>query len=186
MARRVPAVERDKVADEHKAAYDEVAGVRGRAPTVGPSSVLIYSPEMAVLATRLSSFLAEKGELPQKFVRLAAMIGARSMDCPYIWNAQAPQGRKAGLSDALCDALRDKKPIPDTPLDEVAMVSYGLELAGTCQVKQATFDAALGQLGARGLTEFTTALGHFRMLALNANAFNIDPPEQLNEPLLPI
>ena len=186
MARRVLAVERDQVPAEHKAAYDEIAAIRGRAPTVGPSSVMIYSPEMAVLANRLSVFLGESSELPEKFMRLAAMIGARSMDCQYVWNAQSPNGRKAGLSDALCDAIRDKKPLPDKPADEAAMANYGLELVGTNQVKQATFDAALGQLGARGLTEFTTTMGYFRLIALNANAFTIDLPEKLSEPLLPI
>ena len=186
MARRVPAVERDQVADEHKAAYDEVAGVRGRAPTVGPSSVMVYSPEMAALATRLGSYFTEQSVIPQKFARLAAMIGARSMDCVYVWNAQAPQGREAGLNDALCDAIRDKKPIPDSPAEEATMANYGLELARTNQVKQESFDAALGLLGARGLAEFTTALGYFRLIALNANAFNIDPPEQFAEPQLPV
>ena len=186
MARRVPAVERDQVAEEHKAAYDEVAGIRGRAPTVGPSSVLIYSPEMAVMANRLSGYLAEHSDLPEKFKRLAAMIGARSVDCQYIWNAQSPQGRKAGLSDALCDAIRDKKPLPDLPADEAAVVNYALELVGTNQVKQSTFDAALNELEARGLTEFTTIMGYFRMVGLNANAFTIDLPDPLNEPLLPV
>ena len=32
---------------------------------------------------------------------------------------------------------------------------------------------------------FTTSIGYFRMLALNANAFTIDLPQQRTEPLLP-
>jgi hypothetical protein len=72
------------------------------------------------------------------------------------------------------------------PPDEAAVVSYGLELTGTNKVSQETFQAALNQLGVQGLTEFTTSMGYFRMLALNANAFTIDLPEQRTEPLLPI
>jgi hypothetical protein len=72
------------------------------------------------------------------------------------------------------------------PADEAAVVNYGLELTGTNQVSQQTFQAALDQLGAQGLTEFTTSMGYFRMLALNANAFAIDLPDRRTEPLLPV
>jgi hypothetical protein len=72
------------------------------------------------------------------------------------------------------------------PPDEAAVVNYGLELTATNQVRQETFQAALDQLGTQGLTEFTTSIGYFRLLALNANAFTIDLPEQRTESLLPI
>ena len=72
------------------------------------------------------------------------------------------------------------------PSDEAAVVHYGLELTGTNKVSQATFQAALDQLGVQGLTEFTTSMGYFRLLALNANACTIDLQDQRTEPLLPI
>ena len=186
MARRAPVISRDQVSEEHKAAYDAIAAIRGRPPTVGPSSVLVYSPEMALLVNRLSEFLTGGGALPQKFKRLAALIAARSMDCQYIWDAQAPAGRKAGLADALVDALRDRTQLPPLAADEAAVLNYGLELTATNQVSQASFQAALDQLGVQGLTEFTTSMGYYRLLALNANAFTIELPPQPAEPLLPI
>lgn len=186
MARRVPVMTREQVAEEYRTAYDEITSIRGRPPVVGPTSVMIYSPEMALRANRLAEYLAEQSTLPEKIKRLAAIIAARSMDCQFIWNAQAPAGRRAGLSDALVDALRDKKPLPAMPPEDAAVVNFGLELTRTNTVSQGTFQAALDQLGAQGLTEFTTSIGYFRMLALNANAFTIDLPEQRMEPLLPI
>ena len=104
MARRIPVVTREEVAEEHRAAYDEIAGIRGRPPVVGPSSVMVHSPEMAVRVNRLSEFLGESDELPETFKRLAAIIAARSMDCQFIWNAHAAASRRAGLSDTLVDA----------------------------------------------------------------------------------
>ena len=186
MARRVPVITREQVPEEHKAAYDAVTAIRGRPPVVGPSSVLINSPEMALRANRLSEYFGEQSKLPEKIKRVAALIAARSMDCQFIWNAHAAASRKAGLSDALVDALREKKPLPAMPPDESAMMNYGLELTRTNQVSQQTFQAALDQLGAQGLTEFTTFMGYYRMLALNANAFTIDLPDDVTEPVLPI
>ena len=186
MGRRVPVVTRDQVAEEHLAAYDEVTAIRGYLPVTGPSSVLINSPEMAVRASRLGEYLQNQSTLPQKIKLLAALIAARSMDCQFIWNAQAADGRRAGLSDALVDALRERKQLPAMPPDEASVVNYGLELTGTNKVKEETFQAALEQLGVQRLTEFTTRMGYFRMLAINANAFTIDLPGDRTEPLLPI
>jgi hypothetical protein len=46
--------------------------------------------------------------------------------------------------------------------------------------------AALDQFGAQGLTELTTLMGYYALLAFNANAFEIDIPAQRTESLLPI
>jgi hypothetical protein len=72
------------------------------------------------------------------------------------------------------------------PDDEAPLVQYGQELVTTSHVSQEVFQAALDQVGLQGLTEFTTYIGYYRMLALNANAFTIDVPEQRTEALLPI
>ena len=186
MPRRTPIITRDQVAEEHQAAYDEITAIRGRPPTVGPTSVLINSPEMALRANRLSEYLGEHSSLSDKVRRLAGLIAARSMDCQFVWNAHATAGRRAGLSDDLVDALRDKAPLPPLAPDDAAVVAYGLELTNSNQVSQPTFQAALDQLGVQGLTEFTTFMGYYRMLALNANAFTIDLPDDLSEPVLPI
>ncbi len=186
MARRIPIVTREEVPDEHKSAYDEVAGIRGRPPVVGPSSVMIHSPEMAVRVGRLSKYLTEESDLSEKVKRLGALIAARSIDCQFVWNAHVAAGRRAGLDDSLVDALRDKKPLPAMDPDVAAVVEYGLELTGTNQASQKTFDAAVAQLGVQGLTELTTLMGYFRMIGLNANACTIDLPDGLTEQVLPV
>jgi hypothetical protein len=90
---------------------------------------------MAVRVNRLSEYLGEQSDLPEKIKRLAAMIAARSMDCQFVWNAHAAAGRRAGLSDALVDAIRDSTQLPDMPSDESAVVNYGLELTSTNKVE---------------------------------------------------
>jgi Carboxymuconolactone decarboxylase family len=102
---------REQVAEEHRAAYDEITSIRGRPPVMGPSSVIIDSPETALCANGLSEYLGEQSHLPEKIKRLAALIAARFMDCQFNWNAHAAAGRRAGLSDTLVDTLWDKKPL---------------------------------------------------------------------------
>lgn len=64
MARRMPIVNREELSPEQQAAYDEVAGIRGRPPEVGPSSVMIHNPVMAAQVNRLSAFLMTDIDLP--------------------------------------------------------------------------------------------------------------------------
>jgi 4-carboxymuconolactone decarboxylase len=114
------------------------------------------------------------------------LVTARAMDCQFIWNAHAARGRREGLSDALVDALRDKRPLPPLPADEDAVVRYGTEFFTTHKVSQVTFQAALDQFGAQSLTELTTLMGYYALLAFNANAFEIELPVQRTEPVLPL
>jgi len=186
LARRMPIVTREELSPEHQAAYDEVAGIRGRPPEVGPSSVMIHNPEMAAQVNRLSAFLMADTDLIEKFRRLGALIAARSIDCQYVWNAHAAAGRRAGLDDTLVDAIRDKKPLPTMEPDMAAAVRYGLELTGQNKVSQETFDGAVAVLGYRGTTEFTTVMGYFRLVGLNANAGDIDLPADRTETDLPV
>jgi hypothetical protein len=76
------------------------------------------------------------------------------------------------------------------PSIELANVSvrgnYGLAFCRTHQVSQATCQAALDHCGAQGLTELTTLMGSYALLAFNANAFEIDLPADRTAPVLPI
>ena len=67
-----------------------------------------------------------------------------------------------------------------------AAARYGLELTGQNKVSRETFDAAVAVLGYRGTTEFTTVMGYFRLVGLNANAGDIDLPVDRTETDLPV
>ena len=85
----------------------------------------------------------------------------------------------------MVDGLRDNRPLPSLSADESAVVGYGNEFFKTHKVSQTTFQAALNQFGPQGLTELTTLMGYYALLAFNANAFEIDLPQERTEPLLP-
>ena len=110
---------------------------------------------------------------------------ARELDCQFIWHAHAAAGRRAGLSDALVDALRDKKDLPQLSASESAVINYGREFFRTRRVSQSTFDAALAEFGERGLVELTNLMGYYSVLAFNINAFEQMPPIS-DEPFLPV
>jgi len=130
--------------------------------------------------------------------RLTRLIPAIEREMNEAENRRARRAAEEALltSERKYRLLFDSNPLPIWVFDretlrflavnEAAVVHYGLELTGTNKVSQATFQAALDQLGVQGLTEFTMSMGYFRLLALNANACTIDLPDQRTEPLLPI
>ena len=66
------------------------------------------------------------------------------------------------------------------------MINYGREFYRTHRVSDATFQAALQQFGAHGLTNLTNLMGYYALLAFNANCFQIDLPAERSEPTLPV
>lgn len=183
---RIPTATRESVPDNQRAIYDEIITERGGPIESGPVSVLINCPEIAKRGSHLSAYLRQESTLPAKVQELAMLITAREQDCQYIWNAHAAAGRSAGLSDALVDALRDKRDLPQLAPDEAAVVNCCREIFRTHRVSDATFQAALQQLGTQGLTELITLIGYYTLLACNANAFDIDLPTARTEAVLPV
>ncbi len=183
---RTPAVTKDLVPEEFRGAFDRVTSDSGDRVDSGPGSVMINSPEMRERANHLVKYFREISDLPQKVQELVMLLTARHMDCQYIWYAHAARGRQHGLSNVFVDAIRDKKPLPDLSADEDTVVKYATESLTNHKVSQATFDAALELFGAQRLTELTTMMGYYTLLAYNVNAFEVDPPTDGHEPILPV
>ena len=179
-----PTVTRDQVPEKYREAFDHEIAIRRSAAENGPGSVMINSPEMRKRANHLVFYFRQESELPQKIQEMAMILTARAKDCQYIWYAHAARARKEGISDAFVDALRDKKPLPKLPYDEQIVVDYATELFSTNRVSDSTFKAAIDHFGAMLLTELTTMMGYYSMLALNVNAFDVDVPEDGETPLV--
>ena len=179
---RLPAVTRDMVPEEFRAAFDEVSAGR----VTGPGSITINSPEMARRRNHLTGYLRYETTFPRRVLELAIITTARAMDCPYVWNAHAPAARQEGVGDGVIDALREGQPLPDMPADEAAVVAYCQEFYRSHQVSQATFDAALEQFGAQHLVELTVLMGNYAQTAFILNAFDVALPEGTTEPVLPV
>ncbi|MCH7843650.1 MAG: carboxymuconolactone decarboxylase family protein [Chloroflexi bacterium] len=183
---RLPIVSADMVPAEFREAFAEVTAPAGGSITGGPGSFTINSPEMAKRRNHLTSYLRYETKFPKRILELAILTTARAMDCQYVWNAHAPAARKEGVADALVDALRDKRPLPDMAPDEESIINYGNEFFKDHKISKVTFDKALEQFGAQYLVELTALMGHYAQTCFFLNAFEAELPEQVTEKLLPV
>ena len=183
---RLPAATRESVPEAQRDVFDEMVKGLGSVPRYGPGSVMIHVPKAHRWATGLNHYLRDESSLPKKVQELAMLVTARELDCQHIWNAHAASARKAGVPNAVVDALRDRKELPALAPDEAAVVHFGREFFRTHRVSRGAFQAALEQFGRQGVVELGLTLGNYSLLALMINSFDSDLPPDRTEPLLPV
>src|SRR5687768_11529137 len=108
---RIPAVKRDDVQENERAAYDAFLQQRGGQLNSGPFSLMLHVPEVAQRFEALRLWLRDEASLPQKVQELVMLTVAREMDCAYIWQAHAAAARQIGVRRDIVDNLREKKPL---------------------------------------------------------------------------
>src|SRR6185503_6428895 len=82
---------KEDVAPEHYAIFDELAALRGRIS--GPSTVVLHSPGLARPWNEISEYLHGQSVVAAADAELAVCVAAREQDCGYIWNAHTGAAR---------------------------------------------------------------------------------------------
>src|SRR5437899_11311730 len=113
MARVKPIVDRDDVAPEHRALFDELAALRGRIS--GPSTIVLWSPGLARPWNEISEYLHRQSIVEPPHAELAVCAPARETDCASIWNAHVPVAPTAAMPAPTIDAGRSRPPVTRPP-----------------------------------------------------------------------
>jgi 4-carboxymuconolactone decarboxylase len=179
MARVEQITEKSQLPAEYHELYDRIAAARGR--VAGPYSILLHAPAVADAVDRVSAALRDRSELSAQEFVLTALAVARAKDCLFVWSVQAPAARRAGLSEQVIGAIRDRGALAD---DQADIVAYAQQVVTASRVDQALFDRLRQRHGARWLVELTATAGHFGLISGINNAFDV-PPSPAGE-LLPV
>lgn len=176
MARVKLITNREDVAPEHGALFDEVAALRGRVS--GPSSVVMHTPVLAKPWNDISEYLHGHSVVEAKVAELAVCATARHYDCSYIWNAHVSLARKAGASEAAITAVRERAVLgAGVSMDEALVVRYVRDVLGRNRVRGEVFAELLSAHDERWMVELTCWIGRYAALAGILNAFEVAPVE---------
>src|SRR5918996_3436139 len=172
MARLTPITRKDQVPPKHQAAVDAI--VKSRGAIQGPFTMFLHSPEIAERVAHLGAYVRFEGTLDMRVRVLAAMTVARELDAVYVWGAQTGQARKQGVPESTITAIREKHS-RGLPKEDAQIVDFTRDLIRKHRVDDATVKALQERFGNEQLVELTGTIGYYSMLAMTANACELEP-----------
>jgi len=178
---RIPVVNPDQSAPPQAAVPQAPGGLYRRTlapPPTGPSS-------MGRFAAGLKSLESSQG---RALMALAVLITAREHDQQYDWAMSEPGAREDGVSAAVIDIVRLRKPVAELGNrdKEATLIQFGRELFGKHYVTVETYARAKQVFGQRDLSDLVVGLmaPHAREAVL-LTAFDQHVPAGI-KPSLPI
>jgi 4-carboxymuconolactone decarboxylase len=104
---RIPPLEREDLPAEHRHIYDDIAGSRGG---VQPNfKVLLNNPLATARMAALGGYVRFETPLPPRVKMLAVLATAREFEGDYVWTANLPQARNAGVDE---ETIHSRAPRP--------------------------------------------------------------------------
>jgi len=168
---------RDELTSEQKAVFDSIASTRGGiVPT--PFHILAESPQLASLTQALGAFCRYRTGLSPRLSELAVLITAAHWGADYEFAVHAPEALKAGVPQAVIDALREgKTPIFDDE-DSQLIHQFATAFYATRDISDALFNEAVARFGRRRVVELAGVLGYYSGLAMLLRIFRVSAPQR--------
>jgi len=182
MARLPSITGKNQVAAQYHPIVDRL--VESRGAVQGPFTMLMHCPPLAEQVMSLGHYVRFGGELDKRVRVLAALTVARELDAVYVWGAQTAQARKLGVPEATITAVREKHS-RGLPPEDAQIVDFTRDLIRKHRVSAAVMKALQERFGNFQLVELTGTIGYYSMLAMTANATELEPAkdaEVLNSP----
>jgi 4-carboxymuconolactone decarboxylase len=157
-----------------------------RRGAAGPFNVLLRSPEMGDLAQQFGASMRFHSSIPPKLNELAIIITARHWTSHYEWYAHKSAAQRAGVNQAIIDAIAAGKRPASMAADEAAVYDFVNELLTSKQVSDATFKAAKDTFGERGVVDLIGVSGYYQLVSMLLNVDRYPLPEGTAPELQPL
>lgn len=172
---RLPEVSLESLTPEQKTVAEHIMG-GPRGSVRGPFKILLHSPPLADCAQALGAYVRYGARIPWKLRELAILVTAYHWRAQYEWYAHETEARKAGLADAIIDAVKKgQRPAFSDPAEET-IYDFASELYATRRVSEKTWKKAHDLLGDQGVVDLGGLLGHYNLIAITLNIFDVAVP----------
>lgn len=171
MARLTSITNKQQVPAKYHAIVDRI--VESRGSVHGPFTMLLHCPPLAEHMVSLGAYVRFEGELDKRVRVLAAMTVAREFDAVYVWGAQTGIARKRNVPESTITAIREKHS-RGVPAEDAQIIDFTRDLIRKHRVDAASMKAMQQRFGDFQLIELTGAIGYYSMLAMTANACELE------------
>lgn len=169
---RLPDAEAGPLTDRQREVIERIrSGPRGAVQ--GPLRVWVHSPELADRAQALGAFVRFDSSLTPIQSELAILVTARFWSSGFEWAHHAPIAAREGLPDPVIEAIANGiRPAFDRA-DLQSIFDFAVELHRDRAVSDATFEAAIAQIGRVGAVDLTGICGYYTLISMTINAFAV-------------
>jgi 4-carboxymuconolactone decarboxylase len=173
---RLPVIDREALTPEDQAVWDRIAAVR--TGVRGPFGVLMHVPALAGRVAALEDYFRFDAALPPVDRELVIMATAREMGARYPWARHEARGREVGTRTEAIEAVRANGTLEQLTARERLLVEIVRSLLRTHTLPDALYTQVLAELGRRQLIETVALIGHYSLIGLTVNAFDVAPPDK--------
>ena len=176
---RLPNVKRDDLSPEDQKIWDRIAAHRAgvRAGAGGPFGVLMHLPALADRVAALEDYFRFDAALPAVDRELVILAAAREMGARYAWVRHEARGREIGTRVEAIETVRANGSLERLKPRERLLVEIVRALLRERRLPDELFTRALAELGRQQLIETVVLTGHYGLVALVVNGFDIAAPE---------
>ena len=172
---RLPLIDRDTLAPEDQAVWDRIAAVR--TGVRGPFGVLMHVPTLADRVAALEDYFRFNAALPALDRELVIMATAREMGARYPWARHEARGREVGTRTEAIEAVRINGALEQLTARERLLVEIVRTLLRTRVLPAELYERGLAELGRQQLIETVALAGHYSLIGMVVNAFDVTPPD---------
>ncbi len=172
---RLPAINRDAISPEDQTIWDRIAAVR--TGVRGPFGVLMHVPALADRVAALEDYFRFNAALPAADRELVIMATAREMGARYPWTRHEARGRQVGTRAEAIEAVRANDALEGLTSRERLLVEIVRGLLRARALSEDLFARGLAELGRQQLVETVALTGHYSLIGLVVNGFDVAPPD---------
>jgi 4-carboxymuconolactone decarboxylase len=148
---------------------EEFKRLRGVEP-FGPFVDLLASPALMTRVSALGEYLRYRSALPPPLSELAILITAAHWQQQFEWDIHAPIALKAGISQAVLDAIWKRQRPPHLDDRSDALHDLCIALHRDRNLPAAIRGRAEASLGPQAVVDAIAICGYYALLAMVLNA----------------
>ena len=158
---------------EQRAIHDAMIAARGRLQ--GPGHIMVNHPALHNRLNPFTDYILNGNSLRPDLREFITLLVTRFFGAQYGYTIHLGRARKAGVSDAIIAAIRDRQPIPGLGTQERIAETMVSELLTSHALSDETYAQALEAFGLTTLIDLSITIGCYAMLAQVMNTFEIEP-----------
>jgi 4-carboxymuconolactone decarboxylase len=152
--------------------FDEIARPRkGQVPA--PFHIYLESPELCQLVQAVGAFCRYQTGLSPLLSETAILVTAAHWRAEYEFEVHAGEALKAGVPEAVVEALRQRHPPKIEDPDADLIYRFSTAFYETRDVPDELFGEAVSRFGRRTIVELVGVLGYYSMLAIALRVFRV-------------